>query len=212
MKKLIIFGVGGILLKDVVNPLVDILGLLGKGDAGRKMQEEYERRKEKGHWGLTQYAELYCHTPKGELMAMTAKYLPVQIRTGVQDVIRELKKRGYIVGAISAFPDFVMETLKDVLNLDFSEGTIFEYKNGEATGRLSRELNRDNKHEIFKQIKKYFGVTYENVSIVANSITQIGLIKEVGRYISFNQLKELGYKSDFDVSDGDFRKLLEIFP
>lgn len=212
MKELIIFGVGGILLKDEANPLVDILGLLGKWSAGLKIHEEYERRKEKGPWGLAQYAELYCCTTKENLITVATEYLSGQIRPGAQNAIRKLKERGYIVGIISAYPDFIMEALKDMFDMDFSEGTNFEYKDGVPTGRIAREVNRNNKCEILKEVSEHFGVMTDHVSTVANSITQVSLIEKVGRYVAFNQTRLLGYKPDFEVRDGDLGKLLEIFP
>lgn len=210
-KELIIFGVGGILLKDGVNPLVDILGLLGKQSAALGVQEEYDRRKEKGPWGLAQYADLYRGTKLDQLMSIATEYLSEQLRPNVQKTIRTLKERGYVVGAMSAHPDFVMDAIKDMLDLDFSEGTKFEYSDGVMTGNLARELNRNTKCKVLEEITRRFGVENEHATIVANSITQVPVIEKVGRYIAFNQSRDLGHKPNFEVRDGDFAKLLEVF-
>lgn len=213
MKKvrIIVLGVGGILLKEGVNPLVDILGLMGKGSEALKLQEEYEKRKETGPWGLEQYAGLYSGIEKEKLASVSAEYLSEQFRAGVQDTIRELKKRGYVVGAMSAHPDFVMDTLKEMLSLDFAEGTKFEYKDGKTTGKLAQELNRYGKGEVLNMLAERFGSTTDAIAVIANSITQIPMIKKSGSYIAFNQKNDLGHKSDYEVPDGDFAKLLDIF-
>ncbi|MEK7092173.1 MAG: hypothetical protein AAB907_00950, partial [Patescibacteria group bacterium] len=84
MKKLIIFGVGGILLKDGVNPLVDILGLLNKQDEALRLQKEYELHKEKGPWGLAQYAKLYQGESREHLLSINIEYLSDRLRPEVQ--------------------------------------------------------------------------------------------------------------------------------
>lgn len=209
---LIIFGVGGILLKDGINPLIDILRLLGKGSEAEKLQIEYEKNKERGPWGLAEYAMLYRGEELKKLKTITTEYLLVQVRPDVQITINTLKGRGYIVGSLSAHPDFVMDTLKEMLDLDFVEGTKFEYEEGVATGVLAREFNRYGKGEEVSALSKLFGVSTENISLVANSITQIPMIEKVGEYVAFNQNKELGHKPDHEIPDGDFAKLLETFP
>ncbi|MEK7092174.1 MAG: hypothetical protein AAB907_00955, partial [Patescibacteria group bacterium] len=115
------------------------------------------------------------------------------------------------IGTMSAHPGFVMEALKDMLEFDFSEGTNFEYRDGITTGNLERELNRNTKCEVLEEVIKRFEVTANDIAIVANSITQVPLIEKVGKYVSFNQHRDLGHKPDFEVKEGAFEKLLEIF-
>lgn len=210
MRKLIVLGVGGILLKDGVNPLVDILGLLGKENDAQELQKEYEKRKESGPWGLAQYAELYRTIRKEKLTSVATEYLSGQLRRNVQNTIRELKERGYVVGSLSAHPDFVMDILKGILDLDFAVGTEFEFKDGIATGNLVRELDRYGKDEALDVLAERFATTVENITIVANSITQIPMIKKAGSYIAFNQKKDLGIVPGHEIPDGDFEKLLDI--
>ena len=209
---LIIFGVGGILLSDGANPLVDILRLLGKGIEAEELQSEYEKHKEKGPWGLEKYAILYRGEEQENLKSIAVEYLSSQLRSGVQTTIKEFKSRGYIVGSLSAHPDFVMDILKEILDLDFAEGAKFEYKDGVATGTLSREFNRYDKGGEISVLSKTFNVKTEDIFVVANSVTQIPMIEKAGKYIAFNQKKDLGHNPDYEISDGNFEKLLNIFP
>lgn len=72
-------------------------------------------------------------------------------------------------------------------------------------------MEKISKCEVLEEITRRFGVEIEHTTIVANSITQVPVIEKVGRYIAFNQSRDLGHKPDFEVRDGDFAKLLEIF-
>lgn len=209
--KIIIFGVGGILLKDGGNPLFDILCMLGKEREAREVQEEYERRKEKGPWGLAQYAELFRGVKKEKLTALAVEYLSEHLRPKFQEVIFELKRRGYVVGVMTAHPDFIVDTLREIFAFDFAQGTVFEYENDIATGKLVREFNRYDKGDAIQALAENFSVTSSDIAIVANSITQVPVIELVGGYIAFSQKKDLGKKSDYEIPDGDPIKLLEIF-
>lgn len=209
--KIIIFGVGGILLKDGANPLFDILCMLGKEHGARKIQEEYERQKEKGPWGLAEYAELFHGVEKEKLTALAVEYLSEHLRPQFQEVILELKRRGYTVGVMSAHPDFVVDTLREIFDFDFAQGTVFEYENDIATGNLVREFNRYDKGDAIQSLAETFSTTPSDIAIVANSITQVPIIERVGGYVSFNQKKDLGKKFDYEIPDGDPIKLLEIF-
>lgn len=209
--KIIIFGIGGILLKDGGNPLFDILCMLGKELEARRIQEEYERRKEKGPWGLAQYAELFRGIEKEKLATLAVEYLSEHLRSQFQEVILELKRRGYVVGVMSAHPDFIVDTLREIFDFDFAQGTVFEYENDIATGNLLREFNRYDKGDAIQSLAETFSVTPSDIAIVANSITQVPIIERVGGYIAFNQRKDLGKKFDFEIPDGDGAKLLDIF-
>lgn len=209
--KIIIFGVGGILLENGCNPMFDILRLLGKEQEARVIQEEYERRKEVGPWGLAQYAELFRGMEKERLAALAVEYLSEHLRPQFQDVILELKRRGYVVGVMSAHPDFVVDAFEGIYNLDFAQGTVFEFENNVATGNLTREFNRYDKGDATQALAKTFAVTPNDIVVVANSITQVPIIERVGGYVAFNQKKDLGKKFDYEIPDGNPVKLLEIF-
>lgn len=209
--KIIIFGVGGILLKDNSNPLFDILCALGKETEARAVQEEYERRKGSGPWGLAQYAELFRGTQKEKLITLVSEYFSDHLRPQFQGVVHELKRRGYGVGVMSAHPDFVVDALKEIFSFDFAQGTVFEYVNGVATGNLVRGFDRHDKGGAIESLSKTYAVSPSNMAIVANSITQVPMIEHVGTYIAFNQKNELGKKFDYEVPDGNPVKLLEIF-
>lgn len=209
--KIIIFGVGGILLKDGSNPMFDILCVLGKEHDARMIQEEYEKRKEVGPWGLAQYAELFRGVEKEKITALTVKYLSEYLRPQFQKVILELRRRGYVVGVMTAHPDFVVDALEEIYDFDFAQGTVFEYENDMVTGNLVQEFNRYDKGDAIQTLAETFSVTPSDIAIVANSITQVPIIERVGGYIAFNQKKDLGKKFDYEIPDGDPTKLLEIF-
>ena len=76
----------------------------------------------------------------------------------MKEFIKELKKRDFLIGAISANPQFVMDVLTEILPLDFSEGTKLEFKDGIATGKIKRKIDRYIKAEILKEKRKKYGL------------------------------------------------------
>lgn len=181
----------GALFKSEMGGIKDLLVLLGKGKEAREIDKEYQRRKFFGPWGLRELAKLYQGFPENKLKETALNYCQQNLLKGIRKLSVELKKRGFIIGVISPNPQFMMDVLKEILLLDFAIGTQLEFKEGIATGRIQKEINRYTRAEILKIKRKEYGVDKEDVITIGRStITHLPMARESGVFIALDQRKE----------------------
>ena len=111
-KKIIATGPSGIFLKSKVSPIKDILAILGKTDEVEKIDQEYQRRKNEGPWGLEEIAVLYKGFSKKELYDASVEYCNNNIQSDAGQFVKRAHEHGAAVGLISANPQFVLDVLK----------------------------------------------------------------------------------------------------
>lgn len=209
MKKLIIFDVDGVLLDNKFGGFKDILVFLGKEKEVEAIDEEYQRRKFRGPWGLENLAALYKDFLQDELKRLSKSYCQENLMEGAKAAVTSLKKKGFIVGALSSNPQFLMDSLSEILGLDFSEGTKLELKNGKATGKISEKVDRYAKAEILKKEIERRGLEKKDVIIVGDSITDLPMAKEAGAFFAFNAKEEIKPKADVVIEKRDLREILK---
>jgi len=184
-KRLIVFDVDGVLLNNKMGGFKDILILLEKEKDVQIIDEEYQKRKHVGPWGMEQLAELYQGFYQNRLRELAIKYCQKNLTKGVTSSLAKLKKRGYVIGALSSNPQFIMDVLTKELPLDFSEGTRLEFKEGVATGRIQRKVDRYIKAEILQKKIKDYQSKKEDTIVVGDSITDIPMAELAGTFIAF---------------------------
>lgn len=184
-KKLIVFDVDGVLLDNQMGGFKDILIILGKGQEVKKIDEEYQRRKNSGPWGLDKLAELYKGLSENKLKEITLKYCQKTLRKDAPKTISNLKNKSYITGALSSNHQFLMDTLAEILDLDFSEGTKLEFKKGVATGKIKKKVDRYGKAKILEEKIKDYGLKKEDIFVVGDSITDLPMAELAGTFIAF---------------------------
>lgn len=191
-KKLIIFGVSGVLLDDKMGGIKDVLVILGKGKEAKEIDKEYQKRKYIGPWGLKELAKLYKGFSENELRKVAFEYCQENLKSGVKEVLIELKKRGHLLGVLSSNPQFFTDGLSEILPLDFSEGTQLEFKRGLATGRIKRRIDRYVKIRILKEKIKTLGFKKDQVIVISDtlSLTDFPMVKEAGFFVGFDPKKE----------------------
>lgn len=186
-KKLIVFCK---FFKSKMGAFKDILIYFGKEKEVVKIDKEYQKRKILGPWGLEKVAQLYRGISEKKLKEIAFDYCQKKLMEGMREIVVKLKERDFIVGALSSNPQFIMDTLKEILPLDFSEGTQLEFKNGIATGKIQKKVDRYGKAEILREKKKKYKIVKENVIVFGGSITDIPMVKEAGVFIGFDAEKE----------------------
>lgn len=208
LKKLLVFDADGVLFNNTLGGFKEILALLGKKEEMKKIDEEYQRRKFAGPWGLKQLAKLYRGFSEEKLKNIAQEYCQFNLMRGTKELVREIKNRGYFAGALSSNPQFLMNTLKELLGLDFSQGTVLEFKDELATGRISRKVDRYEKAEILKKEMKNFALEKERVIVIGNSLTDIPMAQEAGKFIAFNVKEEARKEADVIIEEKDLRKII----
>jgi len=186
-RKMIVFGT---LLKGKMGAFKDILVVLGKEKEVKKIDEEYQKKKFKGPWGLEQLASLYKGFSQDYLCELALDYCQQNLIKGTREIITGLKNKDFLVGAISSNPQFVMDSLTNILPFDFLEGTQLEFKENVATGKIQRKVDRYIKAEILKNIRGRYKIKKEEIIVIGDSVTSFPMIREAKIFIDFDIQKE----------------------
>lgn len=207
--KLFVFDVDGVLLDNSWGGFKDILVILGKEKEVQWIDAEYQKRKHLGPWGLEQLANLYDGFNYEFLKTKALEYCRDNLMSGAEELIKHLKKNKYIVGAISSNPQFIMDALADLLNMDFSVGTKLGYQDNLATGKIDRKVDRYIKPRILAARQREWHINRENVVVVGDSLTDVPIGELAGCFIAFNAKPEAKEKADIIIEKKDLRELIE---
>lgn len=209
--KMVVCDVDGVLLDNDLGGFKDILVLLGKSEEVKKIDEKYQRRKHLGPWGLEQLAELYKGFPEKHLNELAFDYCEKNLMKGAKEFIDELKKRKFLVGALSSNPQFIMNALKKILSLKFSNGGELEFKDGITTGKIVKKMDRYLKAETLIEKMNSFDLIKENVAVIGDSITDLPMAEKAGCFIAFNtNKKEIIEKANINVKEKDLKRILKL--
>ena len=210
--KMIIFDADGTLLDNQRNGLMggfkDILVGLGKEKEVLAIDEEYQRRKHLGPWGLEQLAILYKGFSKSELDEASLKYVRETLRPDASECLRVLKMRCFIIGVISSGPQFIMDVLSRILGMDFADGTRLEFINGKSTGKIKKKVDRYVKAEILKGKMREYVAERNDVIVVGDSITDLPMAELAGKFIAF-QPREDAVREKADIIIKNLNDLLK---
>lgn len=179
------------LFESEMGGIKDLLVLLGKEKKVKEIDAEYQRRKFLGPWGLKELARLYQDISEDKLKEASWEYCRKNLLKGIGEFSVTLKERGFLVGALSSNPQFMMDIVKDALPLDFVIGTQLEFREGMATGLIHKEVNRYTKAEILKRKRKEYGLNHKDVITIGRATTtHLPMTRESGIFIGFDPRQE----------------------
>lgn len=211
-KKLVIFDSNGVLVASKMGGFKGILFSLGREKEVKQLNEEYQKRKLVSPWGLEKLVSLYRGFAKSRLEELALEHCKDNLTPGAEDTVREIKNKGYVVGSLSSEPQFLMNVLKKILGLDFALGTELEFnKEGKATGRMLRRIDRYGKAELLRNKIKNLGLNREDVTVVGHSITDLPMAALSGRFIAFQPRNEVREKADIIIDEENLREVLKYF-
>ncbi|PIS05523.1 MAG: HAD-IB family hydrolase [Candidatus Buchananbacteria bacterium CG10_big_fil_rev_8_21_14_0_10_42_9] len=110
-----------------------------------------------------------------------------------RNLIKDLKKKGYYILAISGSPNFIVKQYADYKGFDTYYGTVLEVQKGKFTGRIFSEdtyLNKDKVLEDFISWSK-LPVNLSKSIGVGDTESDIPMLKLVGQPIAFNPNRAL---------------------
>jgi len=209
-QKLVVFDINGVLLDNGIGALKEILILLGRGRELSQVEEEYQKRKKFGPWGLEQTASLYQGLNRERMVHVAAEYCEENLMQGASEAIAELKLNDFLVGAISSEADFVVEVLARNLSLDFAYGTVLQYVDGICTGKIIEKVDRFTKAELLKKVMQEKNISRSNIYVVGDSITDLPMGQVAGRFIGFRPKTEIIEQVNFIVREKDLEKILPL--
>lgn len=139
----------------------------------------------------------------------------------IEETVKELKSRGYIVGIISDSYDFITNHVKNKIGADFCLSNELEFSNSIATGEVklpSFFINHSAsicKHTLCKtnalqHITQQYGVLLSNCVAVGDSANDLCMVQKAGIGVAFCSTNELlNYSADKIISRYAFAELLE---
>jgi phosphoserine phosphatase len=186
-KKLVIFTTT---YKSQMGGIKDLLLALGKKEV-IDIDKEYQWRKLFGPWGGKEIGKLYQGFSEERLKKLSFDYYLEHALPGLRELIFTLKEKGFLIGVTNYNPQFMMDVLKEQLPLDFAIGSQLEFKDGIATGKIKKGVDRYVEVEILKKKRKEYGLSKKDViSLGRASITHLPIAKESGIYIGFDPVKD----------------------
>ena len=146
----------------------------------------------------------------------------ISIVDGTLEIIKQLKKRGYMVGIISDSYDCITNHIKNKLEMDFSLSNELEFSKSICTGevKIPSFLFSNNKslckHSICKTnalltILEKYNIQKENCIAIGDSMNDLCMIKEAGLGIAFCSKNELlNHHADIIINELSFSELLNL--
>lgn len=113
-----------------------------------------------------------------------------QTYTYTRDLIRSLQKQNYLLFAISASQEEVVEMLADYYGFDAWAGSVYPRKGDKFTGEKV-PLRQSLKVKTLRKFVDKFGATYEGSIAVGDSDSDIPMLEAVEQPLAFNPDKKL---------------------
>lgn len=139
-----------------------------------------------------------------------------------EEIVKELKRRGYVVGIISDSYDVVTNHVKTRIGADFSLANELEFSKSVATGEVKLPSFFFNhagslcKHSMCKtnamlHILGKYKIDINNAIAVGDSDNDLCMIRNVGIGVAFCSSNELlNFVADKKITEPSFRELLEF--
>lgn len=112
-----------------------------------------------------------------------------QVYVFTRDLIKDLKKRGYILLAISGSQSEIVEKIAKYYKFDDFAGSFYHRKNGVFTGKI--DLTVFDKDKILRELIRKHDLTTEQSIAVGDSASDIAMMSVVDRPIALNPDKTL---------------------
>jgi len=138
------------------------------------------------------------------------------------DVVKDLKKRGYIVGIVSDSYKFAADHIMQKINADFTIANELEFSNSIATGEVkvlsyfAKTKNSLCSHNFCKSnvmlyLSNKYKIPLKNMIAVGDSEYDICMIKEAGIGVAFcSENKFVNIVADKIITEKSFAPILEF--
>lgn len=112
-----------------------------------------------------------------------------QVYIYTRDLIKALKKRGYLIFAISNSQIEIVSKIADYYGFDESVGTNYHHDDRRFSGAATIPLG--DKHRILARLVKKYGSNYSGSVAVGDSTSDIKMLEAVEEPIAFNPERPL---------------------
>lgn len=114
------------------------------------------------------------------------KYHRDRVYRYTRDLIKQLKRRGFFLVAISGSPSYIVSAYAKTTGFNLFFGTELELASGKFTGRVQSLDSAFNKAKIVKDLAAKYQADLKQSVAVGDTEGDIPMLKLVGRPIAFN--------------------------
>ena len=204
-KKLILFDLDSTLIKE--ETIDEIATLAGVEKEVKEITKEAMNGKLNFGQSLKKRVSLVKGLPIEKVKELV---LRLRLTEGAEETIKELKKRGYIVGVVSGGFTVATDRIKDILGLDYAYSNELIENDGILTGEVRGPImDEDAKGKILEEIAKKEGIDLEDTVVVGDGANDISMFKKAGLKIAFCAKDILKKNADVIIENRDLREILK---
>ncbi|AEF95895.1 phosphoserine phosphatase SerB [Methanotorris igneus] len=134
----------------------------------------------------------------------------IKLMNGAEETIKELKKRGYVIGVVSGGFDIAVNRIKEKLGLDYAYANELIEKDGILTGEVRGPVMSETaKGDILEEIARKEGVDLKDTVVVGDGANDISMFNKAGLKIAFCAKEILKEKADICIEKKDLREILK---
>lgn len=108
-----------------------------------------------------------------------------------RDLIKKLKRQGYILAAVSGSPSYIVEEYAKTIGFNVFFGTELEVVGGKFTGKVKNLDSAFNKAKIVKNLSLEYNADLKQSVAVGDTEGDIKMLSLVGYPLAFNPNAEL---------------------
>lgn len=199
LRKFAVFDIDGTLIRwQLFHAIVHHLGTKGYIDPETHEAIKAARmiwKKRNTNDGFEQYEQLLVHAYRDLLSSINPKqYHEIvsevfeeykdQTFVYTRNMVRQLKREGYLLFAISGSQEDIIQKLAEYYDFDAAIGTQLEMQDKAFTGRLITPVHE--KAEALDKLVNQFGATYTGSIAVGDSMSDAPMLSVVQNPIVFN--------------------------
>ena len=204
-KKLILFDLDSTLIKE--ETIDEIAALAGVEEEVKEITREAMNGKLNFGQSLEKRVSLVKGLPMEKVKELV---LRLRLTEGAEETIKELKKRGYIVGVVSGGFTVATDRIKDILGLDYAYSNELIENDGILTGEVRGPImDEDAKGKILEEIAKKEGIDLKDTVVVGDGANDISMFKKAGLKIAFCAKDILKKNADVAIEKRDLREILK---
>jgi phosphoserine phosphatase len=204
-KKLILFDLDSTLIKE--ETIDEIATLAGVEKEVKEITKEAMNGKLNFGQSLKKRVSLVKGLPIEKVKELV---LRLRLTEGAEETIKELKKRGYIVGVVSGGFTVATDRIKDILGLDYAYSNELIENDGILTGEVRGPImDEDAKGKILEEIAKKEGIDLKDTVVVGDGANDISMFKKAGLKIAFCAKDILKKNADVVIEKRDLREILK---
>ena len=203
-KKLILFDLDSTLIKE--ETIDEIAALAGVEEEVKEITREAMNGKLNFGQSLEKRVSLVKGLPMEKVKELVSR---LRLTEGAEETIKELKKRGYIVGVVSGGFTVATDRIKDILGLDYAYSNELIENDGILTGEVRGPIMDENaKGKILEEIAKKEGIDLKDTVVVGDGANDISMFKKAGLKIAFCAKDILKKNADVAIEKRDLREIL----